>query len=79
MPSMRAESSSPVPSRSPAEASAAVFASAVALFISGAAFGATISHWYDGADTAWGALVTSLFIAVLAGEGLRRALSRTQS
>ena len=56
------------------EAGVAVFASGVALFISGAAFGATISHWFDGADTAWGALATSLLIAVLASAALRRVL-----
>lgn len=61
------------------EAGVAVFASGVALFISGAAFGATISHWYDGVETAWGALCASLVIAVLAAEGLRRALTRPQS
>jgi hypothetical protein len=61
------------------ETGVAVFASGIALFMSGAAFGATISHWYDGADTAWGPLCASLVIAVLAGEGLRRALSRPRS
>ena len=58
------------------EATVAVFASALALFIAGAAFGATIGRWYDGADTAWGALGTSLLIAVIAAAALRRALAR---
>jgi uncharacterized membrane protein YoaK (UPF0700 family) len=58
------------------EAGMIVFASSVALFVAGAAFGATIVHWYEGSGTAWGPLSVSLLIGVLAAEGLRRALAK---
>jgi len=53
------------------------FASSLALFVAGAAFGATVAHWFDGAGTDWGPLATSLLIAVIAAEALRRALAKS--
>ena len=56
-----------------------VLASCIALFVSGAVFGASIDHWYVGAGTAWGSLSTSLLIAVIAAGGLRRAIQSRHS
>ena len=55
-----------------------VLASSVALFLSGAVFGASIAHWYLGAGGAWGTLSTSFLIAVLATESVRRLVSGSQ-
>jgi hypothetical protein len=49
-----------------------VLASGIALFIAGVAFGASIDHWYTGAGSSWGSVWTSLLIAVIAAENLRR-------
>lgn len=54
------------------------FANSLALFASGAAFGASIAHWYFGGASAWGPLSTSVLIAVIAAENLRRALAKPQ-
>ena len=56
-----------------------VLASSLALFVSGAAFGATIAHWFDGAGADWGPLCTSVLIGVVAAESLRRALAKSGS
>jgi hypothetical protein len=55
-----------------------VFGNCIALFISGAAFGASVAHWYGGAGNAWGLLSTSLLIAVIAAASLSRTFARTQ-
>ncbi|HEY2629536.1 MAG TPA: hypothetical protein VGI57_10430 [Usitatibacter sp.] len=52
---------------------------AVALFVAGAAFGATVAHWYDGSGAAWGPLCMSVVIGVIAAEGLRRILAKSHS
>jgi hypothetical protein len=52
---------------------------AIALFVAGAAFGATVAHWYDGSGTAWGPLCASVLIGLIAAEGLRRALANSRS
>lgn len=54
-----------------------VIASSIALFASGAAFGASVAHWFAGAGDVWGSLATSVLIAVIAVEGLRRTLARS--
>ena len=55
-----------------------VLASSVALFVSGAAFGASIAHWYAGGGDVWGSLGASVLVAVIATEGLRRALAQSR-
>jgi len=55
-----------------------VLASSIALFLSGAVFGASVAHWYFGAGADWGPLSTSFLIAVIAAESLRRAFVRSQ-
>jgi hypothetical protein len=61
------------------EATMIVAASTLALFLAGAVFGATIAHWFDGSGTAWGPLSTSVLIAVIAAEALRRALAKSSA
>ena len=55
-----------------------VLASSVALFVSGAAFGASVAHWYMGGGNVWGSLSTSLLIAVIAAVNLRRVVARPE-
>ena len=55
-----------------------VLASSIALFIAGAAFGASIDHWYVGAGSEWGPLSVSLLIAVIAADNLRRRFMQSQ-
>ena len=54
-------------------------ANSIALFVSGAAFGASVAHWHAGGGSAWGSLSASLLIAVIAAENLRKALRSRQS
>jgi hypothetical protein len=55
-----------------------VFAGCIALFLSGAVFGASIAHWYWNGASAWGSLSTSLLIGVIAAESLHRLFARSQ-
>jgi hypothetical protein len=55
-----------------------VAANGIALFVSGAAFGASIAHWYAGGGSAWGPISTSFLIAVIAVANLSKAFARTQ-
>lgn len=55
-----------------------VLANGLALFLSGAAVGASIGHWHAGAGNVWGSLSAGLLIAVIAAENLRKAFTRLQ-
>jgi len=55
-----------------------VLASSAALFVSGAAFGASVAHWYAGGGNVWGSLSASLLIAVIAAANLHRVVARSQ-
>jgi hypothetical protein len=55
-----------------------VLASSLALFGSGAVFGASVGHWYAGAGSAWGSLSASFLIAVIAAGNLHRAFARSR-
>ena len=55
-----------------------VFAGSIALFLSGAVFGASIAHWYWSGAGAWGSLSASLLIAVVAAGNLHKAFTRTR-
>jgi hypothetical protein len=56
-----------------------VFASGLALFLSGAGVGASIAEWYFGVGSWSGSLGASMLIAVLAAGSLRKEFARLQS
>jgi hypothetical protein len=60
------------------EANMVVIASCIALFVSGAVFGALIARWHTGTGSVWGSLGASLLIAVIAAGNLYKAFVRSR-
>ena len=56
-----------------------VFAGALALFLAGAGFGASIAEWYFGVGSWPGSLGASMLIAALAAASLRKELAQSRS
>jgi hypothetical protein len=59
-----------------AEFNMLAFANCGPLILSGAVIGACIDHWFMGAGIGWASICTSLLIAIIAAESVRKVFAR---